>query len=192
MDRYVAKCCFLEIGVAALLFSQCAIAQSSDSSVGATVAKAIANIAKMSRQVDVFDLERELQLPGLSARIVWRGPWGNTLRGHGGHHFSAVYDPMESALGIKRIVIRWSFYVHPTTVITSLNLVLAQPTCISEELFGESMGTNGRSNFVAGNHGHEGGYRVTTFEFPQYDGPVRVEYSNGNTCSISIIHRKNP
>lgn len=192
MDRYAAKCFILELWFAALLFSQGAIAQSSDPNAGVTVAGAIANIAKMSRQVDVYDLERELQLPGLPAQLVWRGPSGNLLNGHGGHHFSAVYDPAKSALGIEKIVIGWSFYVHPTVVITSLRLFLSPRACISEQSFRESMGKDGKSTFVADTDGHDGGYRVTVFEFPQYDGPVRVEYSNENTCAISITHRGEP
>lgn len=179
--------CSLMVLVTVLSMSD-AIGQSTTSYEDA--AKSIAGIAQASDYSDHKLLAKELKLPELPDKIVWRGPQTTNVLNN---DFIAIYEPSESLFGVEKVIIRWQFwgarydaFKHEARKHVGVKIAFRSTACPSETLLEEAMGSKGKKVSYPNSDGHSWS-TSTEFTFPRQNGePVKVSYGGSNTCYIDI------
>lgn len=153
---------------------------SNGEAAGYEVAKSIKNLAMSGTVVDLDAVAKELRLPELSQKISWSGPFAR----YDPPHFSAIYKPQISELGIDFIRIEWSF--RSKRILNSLTIKLNANDCPNMKNLEAAFERKAEAYTMDGPDGGPS-YNVTYFTFKQpQSGPVTISF-NKVLCEFTTI-----
>jgi hypothetical protein len=156
---------------------------------GYSVAKAFTAIVRRDEEVNIQDLSQAFGLPELLNRaFTWQGPFG----GYEEPHFSAYYDPPNSAVGITKIVIDWNagpliFLDGKPAVSLSLTIFLRPDACPSKAEMASASGVPMSEGIAPGVDGGPS-YPIQWFAMPDGNGHTKnISFSSG-LCQLSATY----
>jgi len=161
--------------------------------IEAAMAEAVAALANAADLVNIYNAGYILKLPALAQELKWMGP----QTGLQFPNFSAYYDPPESILGIKKVVIFWNVWVPPAEPGIHYRLVIAlkEGSCLSEAALTRAIG-RAPTEVRAYQHDEPIGlgpheplppytYKLYTLQRTQ-GPPTTIRIANNKACDIEL------
>jgi hypothetical protein len=174
------------VALAAFVLPDSHAVQSSENSTRQEeIARIIANLAKDGVVVDIQTLRQVFKIPDLQDKLTWHGPFSGAEL----PSFDAWYAPVESELGIERLVITWRVVPSPQNgspkLFHSLRISLGSDWCPSEALLTEAIGSKLSETRMPG---YDGGpsYTVRSLVVQQPTGEPVTVLVKRNPCTVTI------
>lgn len=149
-----------------------------------TLPERLLSLAQNDYFMDMQQVAKAFELPELPDKVVWNGPAG--LNSY--PSFSAVYDPIHSKYGIRKIVFLW----QPTNnaanpMLTVLNVHLDQSHCPEVATFEQISGQKAYILRLPDSHGnplHD--YVLYSFNLVHSDQTQTDILLNTTACQVSL------